>query len=335
VILAKERVRRVLSRLVVLSGMSVAARRLRRTGGTLILYGHRLSADDEGYLQGLAPEWFGQQLAYLSRFFSPLQLSELVDCYEQRRPVPGDGVVITFDDGFRDNLTRGLPHLIHHQVPAVVFVVTRSITTGELPWSQRLGYVMQQTTRREVQIVPGTRPTPITSASRRRAAYLRIKEGLTVCSQVERDDAIERIAEEVGVTPPVDRMLSWGNLDELRHHGIEIGAHTYSHAHLARIPVQEARKEMQRSLDDLQEHLGVERPFFCFPAGSVNDELVELAREIGFRGCFRSSRKRRFNRLDTSDQFGLSRLGLQNAPGYVLEAEVDGPFHAVRSLYRG
>jgi peptidoglycan/xylan/chitin deacetylase (PgdA/CDA1 family) len=331
---AKECVRRALSWAVARAGLSGAWRRLRRTRGTVILYGHRLTGDDEGYLGGLSPEWFEQQLAYLRRHFAPISLEELVCCYEQCDPVANNGVVITFDDGFRDNLTNGLPLLLHHDVPATVFVVTRSISTGELPWPQRLGFVLQHTARDEIQLEPGVEPAPIGTACERSAACQRIKTGLRALSREERDGQIQRYAEELGVSPPQDRMLSWADLQELRHGGVEIGAHTYSHAHLARIPIREAEEEMRRSLTDLREHLGIERPFFCFPAGSVNDELVELARRLGFRGCFQSSHRRRFNRLDTSDQFGLSRLGLPNAPGYVLEAEIDGPFHSLRSLYR-
>lgn len=320
---------------MVLSGLSAASRRFRRAHGALVFYGHRLTGDGEGYLEGLSPKWLEQHLDYLCRHFAPMRLDQLVRCYEQRDPVPHDGVVITFDDGFRDNFSNGLPLLQRHDVPGAVFVVTRSISTGELPWPQRLGFVLQHTAREEIRLEPGEEPAPIGSDSERRCACQRIKARLRTLPREERDDQIQRYAEELGVSPPQDRMLSWADLEEMRRSGFEIGAHTYSHAHLARIPIREAEREMQRSLIDLREHLGVEHPFFCFPAGSVNDELVELARKLGFRGSFRSSRKRRFNRLDTSDQFGLSRLGLPNAPGYVLEAEIDGPFHAVRSLYRG
>jgi hypothetical protein len=35
-----------------------------------------------------------------------------------------------------------------------------------------------------------------------------------------------------------------------------------------------------------------------------------------------------------NDQFSLSRMGLPNAPGVILEVELDGPFYALRKLYR-
>jgi peptidoglycan/xylan/chitin deacetylase (PgdA/CDA1 family) len=244
-------------------------------------------------------------------------------------------VVLTFDDGFRDNLIHGLPLLERYGVPATVFVVTRCITTGELPWPQRLGCLFQNTDREHLSASGEDSGSVILkTASDRRRACMEVKERLARLPRSHRDKEIDRLAEALGVTPPMDRMLSWADLEEMQGRGVEIGAHTYSHPHLARMTLDEARSEMQRSMDDLRERLGIERPFFCFPAGSVSSGLVDLAREIGFRGCFRSSRGRRYNHLGTSDRFGLSRLGLPNNPGYVLEAEIDGPFHHLRSLYR-
>ena len=41
---------------------------------------------------------------------------------------------------------------------------------------------------------------------------------------------------------------------------------------------------------------------------------------------------KRLNAPGRVDAFSLVRLGLPNAPAHQLEAEMDGPFHAVRRL---
>lgn len=55
---------------------------------------------------------------------------------------------------------------------------------------------------------------------------------------------------------------------------------------------------------------------------------------VGFRCVFQSHYSVRVNQVGVNDQFSLSRIGLPNAPGVILEAELDGPFHALRGLYR-
>lgn len=328
----KETTRAAASRVAVHSGLCALGRTLFPKAGALIFYGHRVAADDEGYLQGLQPEWLDEQLAYLTRHYEIIRLSELLRCFEERQPVPRRSAVLTFDDGFRDNLLNGLPVLKRHGVSATIFLATGCITDGELPWPQRLGYLLQHGPARTVPPEVGGRPLefPLETSADRYRAYLRIKLELIPLPRVEREALLERLARSLGVEPPRDRMLSWNDVAELRAAGFEFGAHTYSHPLLARIPIEEARWEMERSREDLRERLGLDHPSFCFPAGSHNAELMALVRALGFRSVFQPDPPYRVNTLENSGPFELGRLGLPNAPALQLEAELDGPFPAVR-----
>ena len=329
----KEMIRAGLSKALVRSGVTRLGRRLRSHDGTLILYGHRVADDDEGYLQGLPPAYLREQLEYLTSHYEVIPLDVLLDCVEARKPAPPRSVVLTFDDGFRDNVEVGLPMLDEFGVTATIFVVTRSLETGELPWSQRLGFLFQRTAR-DVVTHPalGDAPVPLTSPAERRRAYGGVKSSLVPLSRVERDAEIAELAHQLAVDPPADRMMTWAHARAAAAAGHGIGAHTYSHALLARVPPVEARKEMVRSLQDVRDRLGIDRPPFCFPAGSVDNRTVGFARELGFRSAFRPGQRRRLNHGTDDDAFALVRIGLINAPATHLEAELDGPFHRLRSL---
>src|SRR5881628_2270884 len=67
---------------------------------------------------------FERHVALLSSTFSPVHLREIVDYVTGRGGLPEDAVAITFDDGYRDNLTLALPILLKYQVPATIFVAT-------------------------------------------------------------------------------------------------------------------------------------------------------------------------------------------------------------------
>lgn len=299
------------------------------------MYGHRLSGDDEGYLEGLHPRDFADQMEYLARYYEIIPLAELVACFEERRPVPERSVVLTFDDGFRDNRDVALAVLERLRAPATVFVVTGCISSGELPWSQRLGYVFQRTERTAARIdLLGPDPVDLGDDRRRRSAYLAVKGRLRSVAQPERDAVVASIADRLGVDPPRDRMLSWRDLEEMRGCGVEIGAHTYSHPYLGEIPHADAVAEMGHSREDLRERLGIEQPPFCFPAGSWTPELVREVPRLGFRSVFLKTSHHRVNSLDTTHQYALHRVGLPNASARVLEAELDGPMPALRHLYR-
>ncbi len=331
----KETLRRAMSWGLVRTGITALGRRSRRDEGAIILYGHRIADDDEGYLQGLPPADLDDQLGYLTRHYEVIALDSLVACFEDRTPVPPRSVVLTFDDGFRDNLDAGLPILQKHGVSATIFVVTGSLSSGELPWSQRLGFLFQHTERRELRAPHevGTVHDLATAADRRRA-YDAIKRRLRRVRRVERERVLADVAGQLGVEAPRDRMLDWEAARAWRAAGMGVGAHTYSHPLLAEIPFDEAREEMMRSRDDLRDHLGIEQPTFCFPAGSHDDALVREVRALGFRSAFKPNPSLLRNRLDTVDAFSLARRWFPNAPATVLEAELDGPVDALRSRWR-
>lgn len=66
----------------------------------------------------------------------------------------------------------------------------------------------------------------------------------------------------------------------------------------------------------------------------MTPELASLAKELGFRSAFKPDRARRAAILGVHNEFALPRVGLINGPAVLQEAELDGPLHDVRKLYR-
>jgi peptidoglycan/xylan/chitin deacetylase (PgdA/CDA1 family) len=66
---------------------------------------------------------FAEQMSLLGELgYTPVSLAQVRDHYVHRTPLPPGAVLITFDDGYRDNLENALPVLRRHGYPAVVFV---------------------------------------------------------------------------------------------------------------------------------------------------------------------------------------------------------------------
>ncbi len=73
----------------------------------------------------VTPEQFREQLLGLLRAgFEPRLLSDVIACVNQNQPVPRNTVVVTFDDGYQNNLTYALPILQEFAVPATIFLAT-------------------------------------------------------------------------------------------------------------------------------------------------------------------------------------------------------------------
>ena len=77
------------------------------------------------------PEDFEQQLVYLQNHgYTTISPSELYAAIEGREALPKNPVLITFDDGYKDNYTIAFPLLKKYHMKATIFVVTNLIGTN-------------------------------------------------------------------------------------------------------------------------------------------------------------------------------------------------------------
>lgn len=74
---------------------------------------------------------FDEQMRLLRELgYTPVTLDAVRDYYLEGAPLPRGAVLITFDDGYRDNLENAAPILQRHGYPAVVFVPVGYLDDG-------------------------------------------------------------------------------------------------------------------------------------------------------------------------------------------------------------
>ncbi|MDT8991569.1 polysaccharide deacetylase family protein [Curvibacter sp. APW13] len=64
--------------------------------------------------------------------------------------------------------------------------------------------------------------------------------------------------------------------------GMDIGAHTRTHANLLNLPASKAREEISESRLELQKVLDCEVRHFCYPYGKYLEEHVQMVAEAGY-----------------------------------------------------
>jgi peptidoglycan/xylan/chitin deacetylase (PgdA/CDA1 family) len=101
------------ARRAVLTALSTVPRE--RRAGVRIVHYHYVFDDDR--------ERFEQQVRFLAREFRAVSLSEAVDRLRMGR-TEGDELVVTFDDGFRNQLANAAPLLAELGISACFYLVT-------------------------------------------------------------------------------------------------------------------------------------------------------------------------------------------------------------------
>lgn len=99
--------------------------------GVLILQYHMINdTDDSAY--NVPPAEFERQLAYLSeQGYTAVSLLEFAKARKGKLTLPEKPVILTFDDGYRDNYENALPLLEKYAMKATLFMVVNDIGRGK------------------------------------------------------------------------------------------------------------------------------------------------------------------------------------------------------------
>lgn len=90
--------------------------------------------------------------------------------------------------------------------------------------------------------------------------------------------------------PPPDglgerTLMSWTELVRATHAGVEIGAHTQSHADLTKLSPERIEDELRGSKDEIEERLNRPVRTFAYPYGSNSDTAQDCAAQLFDAAC--------------------------------------------------
>jgi len=85
-----------------------------------------------------------------------------------------------------------------------------------------------------------------------------------------------------GQNVPVANLMDWREVDDLKKRGFEIGSHTANHRDLTEISPKDAREEIERSKNTLEDRLGGAVKFFAYPYGRYGERERKLVKEAGY-----------------------------------------------------
>ena len=259
----------------------------------------------------VTPTHFAEQLDYLSQNYQILPLRTLVRLL-QNGQVPKRAVVMTFDDGYADNLWNAKPLLERYSVPATVFVTSGYLGRDREFWWDDLERLILLTPnlpdRLELSLkdsvyewqleepahgsLAGEEPhshsgtSLVDKAMQRDRVYSELHELLRPLVHEEQEAAVEVLQSQIqpnGKGRPDYRALSSDEVFRLAEGGlVEIGSHSITHPALSVQPSEVQRQEMSGSKQQLETLLGRAVTTFSYPYGDTCDTTTRLAQEVGF-----------------------------------------------------
>ena len=263
-----------------------ARRQLTRSQVAILIY-HRVCPQDEsGHLRSTAPDDFAKQIKYFRQHYEILSLESLSDYLRSGKRLPQKAIVITFDDGYKDNYLYAYPVLKTYDIPATVFLTTGYIGSDKLFWWDELTYALYHTSAGKISI-NGLMEFNLSSEKEREKVSQQIIDKLKKLPEKVKDSLLDELRSRLDVITPLslrqNTLLDWDEIREMSNNSsVLFGAHSVNHPILTNIPLDEARREIVQSKHLLEREIGRDVTAFSYPNGFYNSDIMQIVQESGF-----------------------------------------------------
>ena len=310
---------------------------------TILMYHRVAQLDSDPWSLAVTPKHFAEHLEIISKHGNPLSLQELTIRLNNNKSVK-KAIIITFDDGYADNLCNAKPLLEKYDIPATIFVVTSKIDSKNEFWWDELDRLILQSDN-----LPDHLQLDIQGKKHRWEIEEALKFHLAGNhrninykfdeKQLEyphwRYALYQDIYQLLRPLPAQDRLQlinelrAWTNTNyESRNNYrcltseelikmdqstlIDIGAHTVSHAFLPELPIALQEEEIQQCKNYLENLLGRSVNSFAYPHGDYTADTISIVKKAGFE-CACSCNHKRVKQ--NSCLFALPRINVTDCNG--------------------
>lgn len=310
--------REVLAHALDRSGLGRMFLRGRGWNGLLVLNYHRIGEPGDSPfdwdLWSASQDEFEQQVRFLGRNFEIVGVDDLDEVLHKKG---GRYVMITFDDGYRDNYEAAFPILKAYDAVATFFLSTGFLDSPRVAWWDEIAW-MVRTSRTSglaknvwtVRGVPFDEPSRCTAIRCVLATY-----------KLLRPHETERFLEFLGSATGSGRCpthlgssmwMTWDMVREMRSAGMCIGGHTVNHPVLSSLPPDEQNREVVGCTSRIAVELDQRPIAFSYPVGgkgAFDEETRACLMRHRYRWAFNYSGG--YTRFKGFDAFDLPRAAVE------------------------
>jgi peptidoglycan/xylan/chitin deacetylase (PgdA/CDA1 family) len=265
----------------------------RRSADLLVLCYHGVIAerrpDRWSYDNWVDGPSFRAQLQWLARCLEPTDLTGLrrwLDGSWTNRKSP---LLVTFDDGYRNNLTEAAPILKQEGVPALVFISTGYIGTNRTLWPDEVRMRVLHWPEGDIRLPQGETVSVLSSEQERRSLADRVTQSCKRLREAAHAAYLVYLRSKTSAVDPMDdtearAFLSWDEARGLHGMGFEIGAHTVGHPILSRLDRGRIAQELRESKQTIERELKAACLSMAYPNGTVQDFNEDVLAELSVAG---------------------------------------------------
>ena len=259
--------------------------------GTLFPYHHVVSDEWLPHISHLydykSREEFVQDLDVLLKYLQPVSVQDLADAVEQKRALPKNSFLLTFDDGFKEIHEVVAPILKSKGLPAIFFINPAFVNNMKFFYRCKISLLLHELSKIKNS---ETELRKFSSGMDWNFSSLpEMKEYLKSLKSKDEpllDKAANLLnfsySEYFEKTKP---FLSSEQIIELKREGFTIGAHSWDHPYFQSLNKEEQLEQVNKSMRYVKEQFNQELLTFSFPhsdeglAQELFNEILQLSVE--------------------------------------------------------
>lgn len=270
-------------------------RKINQTPRVIFWHGADHIKNQEIEAESFDVETFKKQIDYLNNNFEIISTDEFYQRFKSQK-FTNKEVVLTFDDGYLNNLEVVAPILNGYGLPFTVFISTEHIETGELFPTSIARLIVLAAGLSEISIPEiGIHHQSISDDGNKKALLLKISNTLKnePINRVKKivqelkdnisQEKFENLIEKYSSVKP----MNWGQVEKLHKLGATIGSHCKYHicCH-ANQDLSEVGSQITESKKILEEKLQYECKYFAYPNGDFTEGSNKIVLAAGYKMGF-------------------------------------------------
>jgi len=236
-----------------------------------------------------SPESFADQLDWMAGHFDVVGMDDVLEWLDGEAELPARPALITFDDGYQDNLEIAAPLLAARGMPATLFLTTGPTDGGPALYWDHVAWMFGHSERTAADL-PGLGHREWSTEADRQHTIRDLIYATKWLPPEGRARILDDLEVALGIKAP-DRIpglyLDWEGVRLLS--GWTVGAHTVHHPILTSIARQDAVGEIADSAGRIAEEVGRPVRSLAYPNGLKGDydhEIADGARAAGIEVAF-------------------------------------------------
>jgi peptidoglycan/xylan/chitin deacetylase (PgdA/CDA1 family) len=265
-------------------------------------------------------------MAYIAKRFKVINVGEMREHLRNQKPFPTRSILITFDDGWKDNYLHAMPILKKNNIPALIFLSTGFIGKNKQFWQEKMARLLWTAVDmaklnpemgNELQALFKTLCVRKLIASQDIHRHIGIQDMILNIKRHEYTEIYKQLHSlENMITQSVSfdkstldgeiEFLSWDEVKKMIATGIYFGSHGVNHKILDKKGV-DIDFELQNSKIEIEQKLGTSALTFSYPNGNYNRAIADKVKSNGYALGFGT--KFGYN-SSNADHFTLRRINI-------------------------